>query len=105
MLLPSYSNIVEASERIKSFVKKTPVVTSSEANDLAKAKEIFFKCENLQKGGSFKIRGAYNSIAKLSTQEKSNGVVTFSSGNHALAISLSAKEINVPGLFFKNCNE
>lgn len=90
----SFASIQEASNRIASSIHKTPLLTSSYLNDLAGA-QLFFKCENFQKTGSFKARGATNSILKLSEQEKGNGVATHSSGNHGQAMAWAAKQAGV----------
>jgi threonine dehydratase len=87
-------NIIEAKERISSRVHRTPVVTSRSFNDAA-GREVYFKCENLQRAGAFKIRGATNKILSLTPEERSRGVVAFSSGNHAQAVALASKEANV----------
>lgn len=86
--------IKEAAARISSRIHRTPVVTSQTFNRLA-GKEVFFKCENLQRAGAFKIRGATNKILSLSDEEKRRGVVAFSSGNHAQAVAVSAREAGV----------
>jgi threonine dehydratase len=92
--LPTYSDIVDAAERMKGIAHRTPVLTSITANTLTGA-ELFFKCENYQRMGAFKFRGAYNSIAQFSVTQRKNGVATYSSGNHAQAIALSAKLLGV----------
>ncbi len=81
--------IVEAHERIGPRIHRTPVFTSRSLNELASAR-LFFKCENLQKTGSFKIRGATNAIFSLTEEEARRGVVTHSSGNHAAAVACAA---------------
>jgi threonine dehydratase len=86
---PAWNAIVEAHERIRGRIHRTPVLTSRSLNALTGA-ELFFKCENLQKTGSFKIRGATNAIFSLSDEEAKRGVVTHSSGNHAAAIACAA---------------
>ncbi|MGI9167655.1 MAG: threonine ammonia-lyase [Pyrinomonadaceae bacterium] len=86
--------IKEARERIGSRIHRTPVFTSHSFNDAA-GKEVFFKCENLQRAGAFKIRGATNKILSLTAEEKRRGVVAFSSGNHAQAVALAASEAGV----------
>ena len=83
-----------ARERIGSRIHRTPVVTSRQFNEVA-GKEVFFKCENLQRAGAFKIRGATNKIRSLSDDEKSRGIVAFSSGNHAQAVALAGREAGV----------
>src|SRR5918997_2873746 len=83
--------IREAHERIRSRVHRTPVMTSR-AFDEAVGAQVFFKCENLQRAGAFKFRGATNKIRSLSEEEKRRGVIAFSSGNHAQAVALAARE-------------
>lgn len=81
--------IVEAHERIQPLIHRTPVMTSTSLNEMTGA-TLYFKCENLQKTGSFKIRGASNAIFSLSEEEAKHGVVTHSSGNHAAAVARAA---------------
>ncbi len=90
MLTPEL--IREAQGRIGSHVHHTPVITSR-AFDEAASKRVFFKCENLQRAGAFKIRGATNKMLSLSEAEKRRGVVAYSSGNHAQAVALAAREV------------
>jgi threonine dehydratase len=90
----TYADVVEAAERIRGVAHKTPVMTSTTANELSGA-ELYFKCENFQRMGAFKFRGAYNSIAQFSDEQRQRGVVTYSSGNHAQAIALSAKLLGI----------
>ena len=84
------NTIRDAHSRIKTHVHKTPVKSSTEINENAGV-ELYFKCENLQRSGSFKIRGAVNAVFSLGEKEANNGVVTVSSGNHGTALSLAAK--------------
>jgi len=86
--------IHEARDRIGSRIHRTPVVTSRQFNQVA-GKEVFFKCENLQRAGAFKIRGATNKIHSLTDDEKRRGIVAFSSGNHAQAVALAGREAGV----------
>ncbi len=86
--------IQEARERIGSRIHRTPVLTSRQFNEAA-GKEVFFKCENFQRAGAFKIRGATNKIQSLTTAEKHQGIVAFSSGNHAQAVALAGREAGV----------
>ena len=79
-----------AHERIRPFIHRTPVLTSGRVNAIASA-QLFFKCENFQKVGAFKARGAHNAILGLSDEEAARGVVTHSSGNHAGAVALAAR--------------
>jgi threonine dehydratase len=83
--------IREAAERIRPFVHRTPVVTSRTFDEAA-GRRVFFKCENLQRGGAFKMRGATNKIRALSPEERARGVVAFSSGNHAQAVALASRD-------------
>ena len=87
-------NLIDCHNRIKPFIHNTPVLISSYINEITDA-DVYFKCENFQKMGAFKMRGAANAILRLSDEQKSNGVVTHSSGNHAQAISLAAKKIGI----------
>ena len=87
-------NLIDCHNRIKPFIHNTPVFTSNQINKMT-GSEIYFKCDNFQKMGAFKMRGAANAILRLSDEQKSNGVVTHSSGNHAQAISLAAKKIGI----------
>ena len=89
MHLPSISDIRAAHERIKPFIHQTPVMTSHQLNTIFGC-NLFFKCENFQKVGAFKFRGATNAVLLLSGDDKKRGVVTHSSGNHAAALALAA---------------
>jgi threonine dehydratase len=86
--------INEAAKRIKPYVHRTPVMTSRAFNEAAGC-EVFFKCENLQRAGAFKARGATNKIRSLTNEEKQRGVAAFSSGNHAQAVALAAREAGI----------
>jgi threo-3-hydroxy-L-aspartate ammonia-lyase len=86
----TYSDILAAHERIAGVVHRTPILTSRIADQAAQAR-VFFKCENFQRAGAFKLRGAYNALVQLSPQQKEAGVVAYSSGNHAQAVALAAK--------------
>ena len=83
----TFDKIAAASERLKGVANRTPVFTSSMLNRLVNA-EVFLKCESFQKVGAFKFRGAYNAVSRLNEVQKSKGVITYSSGNHAQAIAL-----------------
>ncbi len=87
--MSDYRDIVVAAERIKGVAHRTPVLTSRTADQRTGA-TLFFKCENFQRMGAFKFRGAYNAIARFSIEQRRAGVLTYSSGNHAQAIALSA---------------
>ena len=89
MKVPSLDDILDAHSRIRTYIHRTPVLTSSQLNGMFGC-ELYFKCENFQKVGAFKFRGATNSILSLSADEKRRGVVTHSSGNHAAALALAA---------------
>ncbi|AIN20040.1 pyridoxal-phosphate dependent enzyme family protein [Yersinia rochesterensis] len=93
-LVISYDDIIQAHQRIAGFALKTPVLTSSTANEQTGA-QLFFKCENFQHMGAFKFRGAYNALVKLSPEQQAKGVIAFSSGNHAQAIALSARKLGI----------
>ena len=86
----SFDDIVNAHERIRGAAQHTPVLTSSTINEKTGA-QLFFKCENFQRMGAFKFRGAYNALSQFTKEQKNKGVVAFSSGNHAQAVALSAK--------------
>ena len=86
--------INEAAVRIRGSVHRTPVITSRSFNE-ATGKEVFFKCENLQRAGAFKIRGATNKIRSLTEDERKRGVAAFSSGNHAQAVALASREAGI----------
>jgi len=87
-------NITKAHSRIQQFIHRTPVLSSQLINQLVEA-DLYFKCENFQKMGAFKMRGATNAILKLTEEQRSKGVVTHSSGNFAQALSLAAKSLGV----------
>jgi len=91
----SLSTIEEAAERIKPLAHRTPVATSR-LFDAASGREAFFKCENFQRSGSFKIRGASNLVLSLTEQEQRRGVVAFSSGNHGQAVAIAAEYVGAP---------
>ena len=91
-----YQDILEAARRIRPYVHQTPVVTCQKVDKLARGKELFFKCENMQKVGAFKFRGACNAVLQLSDEEAASGVCTHSSGNHAQAVALAAKIRSIP---------
>jgi len=92
---PSLEDLREAHQRIEPFIHRTPVLTSGTIDRMAGG-EIFFKCENLQKAGAFKIRGACNAVFSLSDDEAKRGVATHSSGNHAAALALAARWRGIP---------
>ncbi|AWN38977.1 threo-3-hydroxy-L-aspartate ammonia-lyase [Methylobacterium radiodurans] len=93
--LPSYADVARAAERIRGAAHRTPVLTSRTA-DTRTGGRLFFKAENLQRAGAFKFRGAYNAIAALPEAARRRGVIAYSSGNHAQAIALAARLLDVP---------
>lgn len=93
--LPTYADVEAAAARIEGFAHRTPVHTSRTLNELVGA-EVFVKCENFQRMGAFKFRGAFNALSKFSPEQRKAGVVAFSSGNHAQGIALSAKILGMP---------
>ena len=93
--LPTYEDVIAASTRLEGVAHRTPVLTSRTINDETGA-ELFFKCENLQRMGAFKFRGAFNALSQFDERQKKAGVVTYSSGNHAQAIALSASLLGIP---------
>jgi threo-3-hydroxy-L-aspartate ammonia-lyase len=93
--LPTYADVEAAAARLHGVAHRTPVLTSRTANARSGA-QLFFKAENLQRGGSFKFRGACNAIARLDEARRKAGVVAFSSGNHAQGIALAAQLLGVP---------
>jgi threonine dehydratase len=95
MTLPDYDDVLAASARLAGVAHRTPVLTSRTADALTGA-TLFFKCENLQRSGAFKFRGAYNAIASLDAAQRRAGVVAYSSGNHAQAIAYAASLLSVP---------
>lgn len=95
MIIPTFEDMLAAHARIEPHIHRTPVLTSSYLNDLIGA-ELFFKCENFQKAGAFKVRGASNAVFGLSDDEAVKGVCTHSSGNHALSLSYAAGRRGIP---------
>ncbi|HDR9254827.1 TPA: threo-3-hydroxy-L-aspartate ammonia-lyase [Burkholderia vietnamiensis] len=93
--LPTYDDVAAAAARLQGHAHRTPVMTSSTLDDALGA-QVFFKCENLQRMGAFKFRGAFNALSRFDATQRRNGVVTFSSGNHAQAIALSARMLGIP---------
>ena len=94
MTEPTFQHVKEAAERLKGHAHRTPIVTSRSLNKQIGA-DIFLKCENYQRVGAFKFRGAYNAISQLTPQQKAKGVITHSSGNHAQAVALVGRLLNV----------
>ena len=88
----TYNDIEKAHQRISEYIHNTPILTSDSLNNELRS-NLFFKCENFQKTGSFKIRGATNSILQLNDTEIKNGIITTSSGNHGAAVAFIANKI------------
>lgn len=95
MVIPTYEDVLAAHARIAPHIHRTPVLTSSFLNELTGA-ELFFKCENFQKAGAFKVRGASNAVFGLRDDQLERGVATHSSGNHALSLSYAAGRRGIP---------
>jgi len=93
--LPTYQDVLDAAERLRGHAHLTPVLRSRTL-DAAMGVQVFMKCENLQRIGAFKFRGAFNALSKLSGEQRTRGVVAFSSGNHAQAVALAGKLLNIP---------
>ncbi|HEX7639557.1 MAG TPA: threo-3-hydroxy-L-aspartate ammonia-lyase [Burkholderiaceae bacterium] len=93
--LPTYDDVVAAAGRIQGHAHRTPVLTSTTVDEELGAR-VFFKCENFQRMGAFKFRGAFNALSRFSPEQRRAGVVAFSSGNHAQAIALSARLLEIP---------
>jgi threonine dehydratase len=92
---PTFADIQDAARQIAGVAHRTPVLTSRTLDALANA-HLFFKCENFQRTGSFKFRGAYNALSRLPAEERCRGMLTFSSGNHAQAIALAGGLLHIP---------
>lgn len=90
-----YADVTAAAERIAGHAHHTPVLTSRLIDEQVGA-HVLFKCENLQRAGAFKFRGAFNTLSQLDVEQRRNGVVAFSSGNHAQAVALAARELGIP---------
>ncbi|WP_353233910.1 threo-3-hydroxy-L-aspartate ammonia-lyase [Diaphorobacter ruginosibacter] len=95
--LPTFDDVKAAAARLKGVAHRTPTLRSSTADALLGA-ELYFKCENLQRMGAFKFRGGYNTLAQFTPEERKRGVLAFSSGNHAQAITLSARILGMPAV-------
>ena len=93
--IPKFSDIEDAAARIKPHANRTPVLTSRSLNEMVDG-ELYFKCENFQRAGAFKFRGACNAVFSLSDDDAQKGVATHSSGNHGQALALAARMRNIP---------
>lgn len=91
----TYSDILAAADRLSKVADRTPVITSNTVNQRTGA-SVFFKCENFQRSGSFKFRGAYNAMSQLNDEQRKRGVIAYSSGNHGQALALSGQILDVP---------
>src|SRR3954470_9289938 len=94
-MLPTYDDVAAAARRLDGHAHRTPVLRSRHVDALLGA-EVVFKCENLQRSGAFKFRGAFNALSRFTEAQRRAGVVAFSSGNHAQAIALSARLLGIP---------
>ncbi|ATA55694.1 serine dehydratase [Variovorax boronicumulans] len=97
MQLPTYDDVIAAAARLEGHAHRTPVLQSTTANERWGA-QFFFKCENFQRMGAFKFRGAFNALSKFDAAKRKGGVIAFSSGNHAQAIALSARLLSMPAV-------
>ncbi|MDQ0607320.1 threonine dehydratase [Variovorax sp. W1I1] len=97
MQLPTYNDVTAAAARLEGHAHRTPVLQSTTANERWGA-QFFFKCENFQRMGAFKFRGAFNALSKFDAAQRKGGVIAFSSGNHAQAIALSARLLSMPAV-------
>ena len=95
--LPTFADVVAAADRLQGHAHHTPVLRSSTLDKRLKA-EVFFKCENFQRMGAFKFRGAFNALSRFDAAQRKAGVIAFSSGNHAQAIALSARLLDIPAV-------
>lgn len=94
MQLPTYDDVLRASQVLQGVAHRTPVFTSRTLNNRLDA-QVFFKCENFQRIGAFKFRGGYNALSNLTSAQRKAGVVAFSSGNHAQAVALAAQLLGI----------
>ena len=92
--LPTFRDVANAATRLKGVAHRTPVLTSATVNQRT-GSQVYFKCENFQRIGAFKFRGAYNALSQLSIEQKQRGVIAYSSGNHAQAVALAGRLLNI----------
>ncbi len=97
LTLPTFADVIEAARRLDGHAHRTPVLRSRTADNKLQA-SVFFKCENFQRMGAFKFRGAFNALSRFSAAQRNAGVITFSSGNHAQAVALSARIQGIPAV-------
>ena len=95
--LPTYADVVAAAARLEGHAHRTPVLRSSTLDQRLQA-QVFFKCENFQRMGAFKFRGAFNALSRFDAAQREAGAIAFSSGNHAQAIALSARLLGIPAV-------
>ncbi|PKO41930.1 MAG: serine dehydratase [Betaproteobacteria bacterium HGW-Betaproteobacteria-3] len=95
--LPTFQDVIDAAGRLRGHAHRTPVLRSATA-DAQTGAQLFFKCENFQRMGAFKFRGAFNALSRFSAVQRKGGVVAFSSGNHAQAVALSARMLGIPAV-------
>jgi threonine dehydratase len=93
----TFTDVQAAAARLHGQAHRTPIITSETFDQMAGCR-VYFKCENLQRAGAFKFRGAYNALSLLSAEQRTRGVVAFSSGNHAQGLALAAKVLKVPAV-------
>ncbi|MEO8123150.1 MAG: pyridoxal-phosphate dependent enzyme, partial [Burkholderiales bacterium] len=93
--LPTFDDVAAAARRLAGHAHRTPVLRSRTADAMLGA-EVFFKCENLQRAGAFKFRGAFNALSRFDAAQRQAGVIAFSSGNHAQAIALAGRVLGIP---------
>jgi threonine dehydratase len=96
-LAVNYADVEAAAKRIKGHAHRTPVMTSRAVDERTGA-SVYFKCENLQRMGAFKFRGAYNAMSQLPVADRQRGVLAYSSGNHAQAVALAGRELGIPAV-------
>jgi threonine dehydratase len=97
--IPTYDDVLTAASRVKGYAHQTPVLQSTTLDNQWNAR-FFFKCENFQRVGAFKFRGAFNALSAFSDEQRKGGVITYSSGNHAQAIALAARLLGMPAVVF-----
>lgn len=95
--IPTYQDVVDAAARLEGYAHRTPVLRSATA-DARYGAQFFFKCENFQRIGAFKFRGAFNALSKFDAAQRKAGAIAFSSGNHAQAVALSARLLGIPAV-------
>lgn len=95
--MPTFQDVVDAANRLRGHAHHTPVLRSATADAMTGA-QLFFKCENFQRMGAFKFRGAFNALSRFNAAQRKAGVIAFSSGNHAQAVALSAQMLGIPAV-------